>query len=213
MASGVKQRSVLGGVIGAVIGLVFGGAFLAAGLWVRATTQPLDDGVIVTARVVDVDVRQDSDGDTTYAPVVDYVDPATGVTHRLTGSVSTSSRPTIGSSEEVSLRPGDPSSARVVGPAWFHWIFIAVGGTIVVIVLSAVVKSLFGSSAAPASATEDPVGPASRSEDREHVWRMVDPVGSTRTPGFHPDPDEDGRLRYWDGDHWTDDFAPVIVED
>lgn len=209
MTSMTRTRSLFGGALVAVLGLTFGAAFLVGGLWARSATQPLDDGVIVEGIVVDVDTRTDSDGDRTYAPVVDYVDPATGQIHRLTGSVSTSSRPSIGSSEDVSLRPGEPESARVVGPAWFPWIFIGVGSTIVAAVLATTVVAAVGSRSGERETADD--SPARN--PRDELRKLAPSLAGPARPGFHPAPDDPSRLRYWDGSQWTDDYAPIIVEE
>jgi len=218
----IRPHTTGGGVIALVIGMAFGAVFLAAGLWVRSTTQPLDDGVEVVAEVVDVAQSTDSDGDRMYSPIVEYYDPETGQTHRVQGSVASSSRPAIGSTEHVSFRPGDPSSARVVGPVWFPWIFIGVGGGIILISLLSIGKARARSSATnnqdDAAVPNRPVslgGPIGRSEG-SHGWTMADEPAAaapSAQPGFHPDPDDDGRLRYWDGQRWTDNYAPVVFED
>lgn len=204
-----RTRSLLGGALATMLGVAFGAIFLIGGFWVRSTTQPLDDGVVVEGTVVDVDTRTDSDGDRTYAPVVDYIDPATGLTHRITGSVSTSSRPTVGSTEEVSLRPGEPETARVVGPAWFPWIFIGVGGTVLLAVLATTVVAATGN-------RSDDGGRSGRSEPSnpvEGLRKLAPTLAGPGRPGFHPAPDDPKRLRYWDGSQWTDDYAPIIVEE
>lgn len=209
MTSTPRSRSLLGSALATMLGLAFGAAFLMGGLWARSTTQPLDDGVVVQGTVVEVDVRTDSDGDRTYAPVVDYTDPATGQTHRVTGLVSTSSRPEIGSAEEVSLRPGEPSSARVVGPAWFPWIFIGVGSTAVLAVLAISVVSAAGGRTDDSKRT-DHLGsesPAAR------LRQLAPSLTGPEHPGFHPAPDDPTRLRYWDGSRWTDNYAPKVIED
>lgn len=203
-----RTRSLLGGALASMLVLAFGAIFLIGGLWARSTTQPLDDGVIVEGTVVDVDSRTDTDGDRTYAPIVDYVDPATGQTHRIAGSVSTSSRPTIGSIEEVSLRPGEPESARVVGPAWFPWIFIAIGGTAILAVLATT------AAAAAGNGSDDDRGDRAASTNPVDGLRSMAPsLAGPAHAGFHPAPEDPGRLRYWDGSKWTDDYAPVIVEE
>jgi hypothetical protein len=201
MPSTQRNRSRLGSVVGALIGLVLGAAFLGAGLWARSSTRPLDDGVIVVGTVVDIDERTDSDGDRTYAPIVDYVDPATGRTHRLAGVVATGSRPQLGSSRDVSLRPGDPGSARVVGPAWFPWIFIGVGaGALSVTATGFVIAARRRRSSAGVL-------------DSSVVDHPIVPGAVSPAPGFHPDPGDGGRYRYWDGSRWTDDYAPMLFED
>lgn len=199
MASVSRNRSKLGGVVAALVGIVLGVAFLGAGLWVRSSTQPLADGVIVVGTVVDIDERTDSDGDRTYAAIVDYVDPATGQTHRLAAVVSTGSRPQLGSRRDVSLRPGEPDSARVVGPAWFPWIFIGVGAGALMVAAGGVVATARRRRAAPSLGVSsgDPA-----------------PLGvAAAASGFHPDPSDPRRLRYWDGATWTDDYAPSLFDD
>ncbi len=216
MTSKFRPLSVMGRLMTILFGVMFGGVFLVAGLWIRSATQPLDDGVIVVGVVVDVDRRTDSDGDSTYSPIVDYVDPATGITHRIQGSVSSSSRPNIGSSKDVSLLPGDPSSARVVGPVWFPWIFIVIG-------VATPVVFLFG----PLLGRKSRSGAKAAAGEGDHTWTIESdgvkpstkksagsrpPLGVTQ-PGYHPDPDDDGRIRYWDGAAWTDMYAPSLFDD
>ena len=188
----MKTRSRRGVLIAAIAGLVLGSIFVAVGLWVRSSTQPINGGVVVAAEVVDVSQRTDSDGDTMYTPIVNYVDPSTGQSHQLAGSVSSSSRPTVGEQKEVSLIPGDPTSARVLGPTWFPWIFIAVGVAAILVTITSVAKASVGDN---------------------HTSSMADEPDSPRRPGFHPDPSNDDQLRYWDGARWTDDVAPQIFDD
>lgn len=190
-------------VVTGSIFLVFGGVFLGVGLYVRSQTTALDDGVIVTGIVVEIDESTDSDGDRTYASVVEYVDPVTGQTHRVRSLISTSSRPDLGGVREVSLRPGDPGSARVLDHQWFSWIFIVVGGFIMLLGL-VVATSRFRASGRvgqqiPAA---DDLSPLAQT--------LADAPGG---PGFHPDPNDDARMRYWDGSQWTDDYAPILFED
>lgn len=167
-----RKGSRVSAVIVVLFGLIFGGIFVGVGFWVLSSTQPLEDGVIVPAEVVDIEIGSDSDGDTTYSPVVEYADPATGELHRLTGSVASSSRPALGTFEEVSLIPGDPSTARVIGPAWIPWIFIAVGGLVLAAILLQVVRALFrrGSSDDSFGSMDDSVFGS-----QDHSWTLADP--------------------------------------
>jgi len=185
-----RTRSRLSIVAFALLGVAFGAAFFGAGLWARSSTQPLAGGVIVLAEVVDISVGSNNDGDTMYTPVVSYIDPATGETHRLTGSVSSSSRPSLGSVEEVSIVPGDPETARVVGPAWFPWIFILVGGLVML-------GSVLGAAKALSLPLTDPADQPGMSHDfasgelgttvnlgrtdNNHMWTMTDEPLSTDT--------------------------------
>ena len=183
--------------------LVFGGVFLGVGLYTRSLTIPLDDGVIVSGTVVEIDESTDSDGDRTYASVVEYVDPATGQAHRVRSLISTSSRPDLGGGREVSLRPGDPSSARVLDHQWFSWIFIIVGGSIMLLGLATATKR-FRTSGRIRGQTSD--------VEDSSPWEQT-LADTPRGPGFRADPDHGDRLRYWDGSEWTDDYAPVLFED
>ena len=209
MMSMTRTRSLLGGALATMFVLAFGAAFLIGGLWARSTTQPLDDGIVVEGVVVDVDARTDSDGDRVYAPVVSFVDPATGLTHRVTGSISTSSRPTIGSIEDVSLRPGQPESARVVGPAWFPWIFIGVGSAAILAVLATTIAAAAGDRSDDQDGGDRPPP----SDPGERLRAMAPSLATPAHPGFHPLPDDPSRLRYWDGSKWTDNYAPVIIDE
>ncbi len=221
MSSRLRPVSLVGRVVGSFFVLLFSAVFLIGGLWIRSTTQPLDDGVIVVGTVVDIDERVDSDGSRTYAPVVEFVDPGTNATHRVEATVATSSRPTLGSPKDVSLRPGDPSSARVVGPAWFPWLFIGVGVAMPVLTLG------FGRAVRRARRKVTIAMQPAQPTQSGHDWTIetagepqvletapLDPLTSgPGQPGYHPDPEDDRRLRYWDGVRWTDRYAPVLFED
>ncbi len=183
--------------------LVFGGVFLGVGLYVRSQTIPLDDGVIVSGTIVEIDESTDSDGDRTYASVVEYIDPATGRAHRVRSLISTSSRPDLGGVSEVSVRPGDPSSARVLDHQWFSWVFIIVGGSIMLVGLATGTKRFRTSGRAR---RQTPVA------DDSSPWEQTLADAPTG-PGFRADPDDGDRLRYWDGSQWTANYAPDLFED
>lgn len=125
------------------IGLAFGLIFLSVGLLAWSSTKPHDDGVIVPGRTVDV-VARFNDGDRTFAPVVEFTDPATGQTHTVERQVSSSSRPAVGDVWDVSVVPGDPLDARVVG-RWdwvFAGIFVGIGGVALILVAVGVAFNL-----------------------------------------------------------------------
>ena len=112
--------------------LLFGAAFVVGGLWIRSTMQPYDGGIETTAVVVDHDRRTSDDG-TTYAAVFEFRTEL-GEIVQVIDNFASSSPPTIGSEIRVSYERGDPSGARNLdNPAWFPWIFIGVGGVIVLI--------------------------------------------------------------------------------
>lgn len=122
-------------IIGALLVTAFGVAFVALGLWLRATMQPYDDGVVTEATVVDLEAHTDEDG-TTYAAVFEFT-TAAGETVRVEDGFSSSNPPRIGSTIEVSYRPADPAGARNLdNPAWFAWIFVGIGAIAVLVGLA-----------------------------------------------------------------------------
>lgn len=90
-----------------IIPLIFvaiGGMFLFFSIS-RLSSQSTTSGV-----VVDVDRSTDSDGDTSYRPVIEFV-ADDGFTYTFIGRIGSSSRPTVGRSIEVLYDPADPQGA------------------------------------------------------------------------------------------------------
>lgn len=107
-------------------------AMMASGLWIYLSSRPFADGVTVTGVVVDVEFfPADSPGndDGTWSPVVEYIDPATGIIYQQVRRASTGDRPELGDRWDVSFRPDDPGDARVLSgrDPWFAAVFFVPG--------------------------------------------------------------------------------------
>lgn len=104
--------------------------FLAiAGLWSFSSFNRINNQVTASGIVVDVETDRDSDGDTTYRPVIEFV-AADGGTYRFTGRLGTSSYPDLGSRIDVLYDPADPQGAteKTFPNLWlFPIIFGAIG--------------------------------------------------------------------------------------
>lgn len=106
--------------------MLIGIAFVVAGLFVHRAITPDSGDTVVEGVVVDVVVTGSGDS-RSYSPVVQYMDPASGLSYAVEGTINSSSEPTIGDSRDVAFPPGDPADGKVVGQVWFAWIFIVVG--------------------------------------------------------------------------------------
>ena len=84
--------------------IAIGGAFLFFSIS-RLSSQTTATGVIV-----DISQSRDSDGDTSYRPIIEFV-AEDGRTYAFTGRIGSSSRPTVGNSIEVLYDPADPQGA------------------------------------------------------------------------------------------------------
>lgn len=225
-------------IVGSLFGVVFGLVFVVVGVVVRENTKPFEDGVIVEGVVIEVDRRVDSDGDTTYSPIVEFVDPATGQTHVADTSFSSSSRPTIGEAKDVSLRPGEPFDARIIdtGSKVLPWAFIGMGALVVLLsggallfkgaLILAVIGGLLGRSkridptqvgrqSGSSVGSTPPSGPGPQSISGDAVspfgGKSSRPAAPAAAADWYVDPDDSSRYRYWNGSVWTDDYAPVVT--
>lgn len=120
---------------------------IAGGIWIHFTSRPFADGVTVTGVVVDVTFSPgDSPGndDGTWSPVVEYTDPASGISYQKVRRASTGDKPDIGDRWEVSFRPDDPENARVISDRdpWFAAVFVVPGLLIGVIGVVRLVRFL-----------------------------------------------------------------------
>lgn len=85
--------------------------FLAlGGIWLYFSIARVSNQATAIGVIVDVTSSRDSDGDTIYRPVVEFVAPD-GVTHSFVGRTGSSRRPAIGTTIEVLYDPGDPAGA------------------------------------------------------------------------------------------------------
>lgn len=115
-----------GGLFGGITALFIGAIFMVVGLVFLAPDIP-DDEQTTTGTVVDVRTGTNSDGETTFSPIYSY--EVGGREYTLRSSVSSSRRPTVGSTVEVGYSAADPNNARRIGgiEGNFHWIFFGAG--------------------------------------------------------------------------------------
>lgn len=107
--------------------------FFGLGLLLQSGTGALDGGETVQGVVVDVQsemtlATSGSPSRRVYRPVVEFVDPGTGLVDRVTAAVSGGSEPKLGSERDVSVRPGYPGGAVVLGGGWIAWVLFGIGG-------------------------------------------------------------------------------------
>ncbi|NND04019.1 MAG: DUF3592 domain-containing protein [Acidimicrobiia bacterium] len=126
-------------VIIPLIFIAIGGMFLFFSIS-RLSNQSTANGVIV-----DIDRSTDSDGDTSYRPVIEFR-ADDGVAYTFTGRIGSSRRPTIGNSIEVLYDPADPQGATEKTFSNL-WLFpIAFGGFgLVFLILMAFTRARFSS--------------------------------------------------------------------
>jgi len=126
-----------GDLLGSLVGTVAGAACVAIGCWLTPDIYP--DETRTTGRIVDV---VSDNHNRNHAPV--YAFEAGGREHRFTSSVSSSSRPTIGEKVVIAYSASSPERAhRTDGlDGSFHWIFIAVGGLVLLFSLSSLAVCL-----------------------------------------------------------------------
>lgn len=90
-----------------LIPLIF---LMVGGAWLYFSIARVANQSTATGVVVDIDTSRDSDGDTSYRPVVEFV-AENGQTYRFTGRTGSSSRPTVGEPIDVLYDPADPQGA------------------------------------------------------------------------------------------------------
>lgn len=100
-----------------VLSLILGGLLVASGWWLLSNVVRVVDHKPVEAVIVDLIPSVDSDGDTVYAPVYEYI--VDGTTYRYTSRVSLGGVvvPDIGDHRTLLYNPADPTDARVRN--WF----------------------------------------------------------------------------------------------
>jgi hypothetical protein len=99
-----------------VVFLVIGLVFMGVGIYFGQDTLTFSrTAQHATGQIVDFEESRDSDGDRTYAPVITYA-PAESDPITFTGSIHTSSRPTIGEQVKVLYNPKNLRDARIDSP-------------------------------------------------------------------------------------------------
>lgn len=148
-------------IIGKIIGLLTlllivaaGVGLVVVGVVVRSDTQAVDGGQTVQGRVVSVAAEADRSAmgveGVSYRPTVEFVDPGTGQSGRVVAVVASGGSPAIGSVRDVSVLPGDPSSAVVLGDSATGWYFIGIGIFALAFALGIVLLSVWVSRNMPA---------------------------------------------------------------
>lgn len=118
-------------VIIPLIFIAIGGVFLFFSVS-RLSNQSTATGV-----VVDVDRSTDSDGDTSYRPVIEFV-ADDGRTYLFTGRIGSSSRPQVGRSIDVLYDPADPNGAteKTFSNLWLFPILFGGFGILILIFMA-----------------------------------------------------------------------------
>jgi hypothetical protein len=119
------------GLFGSLFVIVFGLIFIGFGYFVHQQRVPYADGVSATAKVTGVEQRQSSGGNATYSAVFTFTTRDNRAVS-VTESSSSSTRPNVGETVNISYRPVDPEGARII-PAhdWISLICYAAGGFVV----------------------------------------------------------------------------------
>lgn len=123
------------GLFGSLMVVLFGLVFIVFGYFVHQQRVPYADGVSATAKVTDVQERRGGNGPTYSAVFTFTAQDDRQVT--VTESSSSSIRPHIGESVDVSYQAADPGGARII-PAhdWVSLICFAAGGLVVLLGLA-----------------------------------------------------------------------------
>lgn len=137
-----KVRRQKFGVGSLIILLVFGVVFTGAGLLIIKSSRIDPSWTKVTGRIVSSSTHINN-GSTTYAPVVQY--QVGEQLYTVTGSISSSAYPAIGSQRQIAYNPAQPQNAKVVEGASskvFLYIFPAIGIGLLLFAPIAFVRSL-----------------------------------------------------------------------
>lgn len=123
--------------------LVFGGAFGGAGLFLFNSMSINSSWPRIEGKVVALGQSQDTHGNLTYAPTVQYT--VSGVSHEVQAGVGTGSHPVLGSSMQVAYDPNDPMQAKVVQGGFvgvMPWLFMLIGAGFLVLAPVLFVRSM-----------------------------------------------------------------------
>lgn len=124
-ANPLDRRKSKGGLLGSVIVVVIGVVFLFIGMTMR-NSMAVSDPATTQGHVVDVEKVTTSDG-TEYKATYEYT--VDGQTFEVPSGLSSSSRPNIGSTKEITYSTTDPEVAQVTGgmEGMFPWVFVGAG--------------------------------------------------------------------------------------
>lgn len=123
----LKVRRQKFGIPSLIFLLVFGGLFTGAGVLILNANRVDPDWKVVTGEIVDVS-SSISDGSTIYTPIVEY--KVSDRVYKITGGISSSAYPDIGTKREVAYNPERPDQSKVIETLrtqWFVYLFPAVG--------------------------------------------------------------------------------------
>jgi hypothetical protein len=130
------------GLLGALFIIAIGLVFVSAGVLLKRDRTPYADGVMTKGTVTGVEEWTDSKRRISYAPVITFT-TTTGEKVTITDSEARDSRPKSGETVQISYRPKDPQSARVIPESDFaSFGVMAMGGVTVLIGLGILVLRL-----------------------------------------------------------------------
>jgi hypothetical protein len=118
------------GLITLLFLLIFGGIFCGVGLNFISQMSATPGWSKTEGKVIDFTTHRSNDS-TTYSPVVEYY--VEGKRYLASSNISSPTRPTAGSTRDVSFDPIHPGTGKVIetgSNAWFMWIFPVVGASI-----------------------------------------------------------------------------------
>jgi hypothetical protein len=120
----------------------FGVLFVVVGFVVHRQQSAYPGGTSATATVSSIDMAEDKDGNPSYTAVYAFT-AADGREVSFRDLVSSGDRPEIGSTVQISYRPGNPAGARVVrGWDFISIVAVAAGGLVGLLGLRGVVVHL-----------------------------------------------------------------------
>lgn len=140
LSNRVRRNNKKGGLFAGIMGVVIGIVFMVVGSFMTPTVP--EDEQVTTGSVIEVEEGRNSEGETRFSPVYGY--EVDGQPYTLHSSVSSSSRPTVGSEVEIGYSAANPENARRIGgiEGNFHRIFFWAGVFVAVTSLFHVLLSL-----------------------------------------------------------------------